>query len=228
VGKVSVSNPATLRALNEINAGKEYTRQIKPFNFLVSCQVLPMGYPPGVDPSHFHLIAPYETNPKKWSRMGWIDRHSGKPFHISITYSSRRTARAKTFGDVNSGYAFHAEPKCADSKGNVCGKSTVGLLQRRHVKVDRLRFIGKESNLIEEVDAGLIHSDHGAYVEYVDPSRDEWETKIRPALKQIPLSKLCNQTGFSRRSLINWRTGKSRPHPRNQALLLKTLRALGN
>jgi hypothetical protein len=224
VGKIAVSNPAILRALNEMNDGKEYTRQIKPFNFLGSCQVLPMGHPPGVNPAHFHLIAPYETDPKRWSQMKWIDQHSGKLFQISTAFSNRRTARVKTFGDVISAYAFHAEPKCADSKGIVCGKSTVGLLQRRHVKVDRIRFIGKESNLIEEVGAGLVHSDNEAYTEYIDPSRDEWETKIRPVLKAISLSVLCKETRLSRRMLINARTGSTRPHLKNQALLVNVLR----
>jgi hypothetical protein len=226
VGRMPVTNPAILRALSKVNNGKKFGQQIKPFNFLVSCQVRELGHPPGVDPTHFHLIAPYETDPKKWPRMKWIDQHSGKLFQISTVahYSSRRTARAKTFGDVISAYAFHAEPKCADSKGNVCGKDTTGLLQRRHVKVDRIRFIGKESNLIEEVDAGLIHSDQYAYTEYVDPSRDEWEQKVRPVLKMNSLSKLCAETGFSRRSLINWRTGRSRPHPGNFSRIMLALK----
>ncbi len=228
VGKVTVSNPAILQALHEINSGKPYTQQIKPFNFLGSCQVLPMGYPPGVDPAHFHLIAPYETDPQKWPKTWWIDQHSSKPFQISTAgnYSSRRTARVKTFGDVISAYAFHAEPKCADWKGKVCGKQTVGLLQRRHVKVDRIRFIGKESNLIEEVDSGQIQSDSGAYTEYMDRSRDEWETKIRPALRKVHLSALCKETGLSRRMLINARTGRSRPHQRNQTLIRTSLQKL--
>lgn len=228
VGRMPVSNPAILHALRGINEGKEYAYQIKPFNFLVSCQVQKLGHPPDVDPAHFHLIAPYETDSNKWPQMRWIDQHSGKLYQISAAghYSSRRTARVKTFGEVISEYAYHAEPKCADSKGNVCGKDTIGLLQRRHVQINRIRFIGKESNLLEEVDAGMIHSDQDAYTEYIDLSRDEWETKIRPALKTIPLSVLCAETGLSRRMLINARTGKSRPHPRNQSLIVRVLRQL--
>jgi lambda repressor-like predicted transcriptional regulator len=101
------------------------------------------------------------------------------------------------------------------------------LLQRRHVAIDRIRFIGKESNELEEIGAGLIHSAADAYTEFVDPSRDDWERKIRPALKKMSLPKLCKETGFSRRALINWRTGKSRPHPRNQRLLIDSLRRIG-
>ena len=229
VGRITVSNPAILRALEALNSGKEYSQQIKPFNFLLSCHVKAFGHPVGTDPAHFHLIAPYEVNPAKWTQMKWIDQYSGRTFRISTSehYSSRLTANVMTFGDVISEYEFHAEPKCADSQGNVCEKDTCGLLYRRHVLIDRIRFIGKESNELEEVDAGLIHSAADAYTEYVDPRRDEWETKIKPALKQIPLSRLCVETGFSRRTLINWRTGKSRPHPRNLLRLAKLLQKMG-
>ena len=229
VGRVNVSSPAILKVLEGINAGKVYAQQIKPFNFLLSCHVRPLGHPVGVDPSRFHLIAPYETDPAKWVRLKWIDQYTGKLFLISTSghYSSRQTARVKTFGEMIAEYAFHAESKCANDQGAVCGKDTQGLLQRRHVKVDRIRFIGKESNELEEVDAGMIHSAQDVYTEYVDQSRDDWEMKIRPAMKKIPLSILCKQTGLSRRMLINARTGKARPHPRNQALIVSVLLQLG-
>lgn len=229
VGRFSVSGPSTLRVLDEMNSAKEYAQQIKPFNFLLSCQVRPFGHPINVDPARFHLIAPYETAPRKWTQMRWLDQYSGKVFRVSTDdhYSSRWTASVKTFGDVISEYAFHAEAKCADSRGKASGKNTVGLLQRRHVHIDRIRFIGKESNLLEEVDAGLIHSNEEAYTEYIDLRRDEWELKIRPALKSVSIPTLCLKTGLSRRMIINARTGKARPHPRNQALLSSVLRALG-
>jgi hypothetical protein len=228
VGRVTVSNPTILRSLESLNSGKGYPQQIKPFNFLLSCNVMPMGHPPGTDPARFHLIAPYETNPAKWTQLRWIDQYSGKSFRISTSghYSSRLTARVKTFGDATSEYAFHAEPKCTDGKGNVCERDTRGLLQRRHIQIDQIRFIGKESNEIEEIDAGLIHSADDAYTEFIDRGRDDWERKIRPGLTQISLSKLCDETGFSRRALINWRTGKSRPHPSNLKRLIGSLRRM--
>ena len=55
----------------------------------------------------------------------------------------------------------------ADSEGNACDKQTIGLLQRRHVHIDPIRYIGKESNHLEAVDAGLIHSEQSVYTEYV-------------------------------------------------------------
>jgi hypothetical protein len=191
--------------------------------------VRPLGHPPGVDPTRFHLISPYESNPREWVRQKWIDQYSGKLFRISSSehYSSRQTASVKTFGDVISEYGFHAESKCSDAQGIVCGKDTRGLLQRRHVQIDQIRFIGKESNILDEVDAGMIHSAQDVYTEFVDPRRDEWERKIWPGLKRISLSRLCKESGLSRRMIINARTGKSRPHPRNQALLAEIIRRIG-
>jgi len=116
-------------------------------------------------------------------------------------------------------YEFHPESKCADAKGKLCGKQTIGLLQRRHVRVDQIKYIVKESNSLEEVDSGLIQSAQSIYTEYPDPRLDEWQTKIVPALKAISLSRLVHLTGKSRRMLIDARLGHRRPHRKNQELL---------
>ena len=59
-----------------------------------------------------------------------------------------------------------------------------------------------------------------------DQRRDEWETKIRPALKKISLSVLIKETGLSRRMLIKARTGRARPHRKNQDVIKRALRQL--
>jgi hypothetical protein len=120
-------------------------------------------------------------------------------------------------------YEFHPESKCADADGAICDKQTVGLLQRRHVYFDLIKYIGKESNSLEEVDAGLIHSEHGVYTEYPDPRRDEWEMKTLPALRKAPLPILEKKTGMSRRALMNLRAGRSRPHRRNLEMIARIL-----
>lgn len=103
-------------------------------------------------------------------------------------------------------------------------KQSEGLLYRRHIQIDCIKYIGKESNSLEDVDLGLVHSAENVYTEYRDERRDEWETKIRPALNQISLSALQKETGLGRRTLIYARTGKKRPHRRNQTLLLNAVR----
>lgn len=82
--------------------------------------------------------------------------------------------------------------------------------------------------MLEEVDEGRIHDAKDAYTEYEDSRRDEWEQKIRPLLKKISLSILCEKTGFSRRAIIKWRTGKSRPHPRNVRKLAGIMKRLSD
>jgi hypothetical protein len=228
VGRVTVSSPAVIRPLENLNKGKRYPDQIKPFNFLLSCHVKRLGQPPGTDPEHFHLIAPYESDPRRWLKMDWIDQYTGKRYGITTqgSHGTRHTARVKTHGDVLREYEFHAESKCADFEGKPSRKQTVGLLQRRHLRIDQIKYVGKESNSLEDVEAGLIQSAENVYTEYPDPKRDEWETKIRPALKKVSLSSLQKLTGLSRRMLIDARKGHRRPYPRHQKLIAEVLRKL--
>jgi hypothetical protein len=229
VGRITLSSPAVLRPLASLNKRKQYADQIKPFNFLLSCHVKALGHPIGTNPERFHLIGSYEVDSRKWLQRDWIDQYSRKRYHITTTdhHGSRGTARVKTYGDVATEYEFHPETKCADSDGKPCGKQTVGLLDRRHIRVDQIKYIGKESNSLEDVDQGLIHSAQNVYTEYPDPRRDEWETKVRPALKRVPLPVLHKKTGLSRRMLIKARTGRARPHLRNRKRLAAIVRKLG-
>jgi hypothetical protein len=222
VGRITVSSPAVMQPLENLNSGKPYKEQIKPFNFLLSCHVAQFGHPIGVDPARFHLVGPYEVNARKWLETKWIDQYSGKTYRITTTdLPNRHTARVKTYGEIVTEYEFHPESKCADADGKPCSKQTVGLLERRHIRIEQIKYIGKESNSVEEVDQGLIHSAQKVYTEYPDPRHDDWSTKTLPALRQIPLKNLVKECKgkLSRRALIDLRAGRSRPHPKNQAVL---------
>lgn len=131
--------------------------------------------------------------------MRWIDQYTGKLYRITTngSHGSRLSARVKTYGETVSEYAFHPEAKCADVDGNEGDKQTVGLLQRRHVAIDHIRYIGKESNRLEDVEAGLVHSELAAYTEYPDPRHDQWETQVLPLLKTVPASVVANMTSRS-------------------------------
>jgi hypothetical protein len=69
----------------------------------------------------------------------------------------------------------------------------------------------------------MVQDQDSVYTEYPDPSRDEWETKLLPALKSIPLRQAEELTGFPRTTLKDWRAGRSRPHPKNLQLLKQLL-----
>lgn len=138
--------------------------------------------------------------------------------------AGRNTARVKTNGEIVREYEFHTESKCAGADGRACDKHTVGLPKRRHIQIHSIRYIGKESNSLEAVDAGLIHSKQNVYPEYTDPRRDEWQMRVLPALQTLPLSGLVKASGISRRALLDIRVGRSRPHLNNLERLAAIVR----
>jgi hypothetical protein len=78
-------------------------------------------------------------------------------------------------------------------------------------------------------EAGQKHSERNVYTEYVDSKRDEWATKMQPALKKPKLKvleKAC-ESKLSRRELIELRGGRSNPHRKTQELLVSILERLG-
>jgi len=229
IGRVPITSPTAMRSLAKLNRGKKYQNRIKPFDFLLSCHVKQFGYPPDVDPEKFHLVAPYILDPDCWVDLPWIDQHSGTQYEITTEgfHGSRGVARVKTYGEVLRQYEFHLGGKSADVKGKPSGKQTFGLLRRRHVQVERIIYIGKESNRVEEIEAGVIHSPESVYTEYPDPHREEWQTKILPVLKKIPVAALMGLSGRSRSMLLRTLAGRSRPRRRNQELLKSILRRLG-
>jgi len=230
VGRITVSSPAVMKPLENLNKGKKYADQIKPFNFLISCHVKAFGHPFRADPGQFHLIAPYDPDPRRWLQTRWIDQYSGNEYGITTIgpTGDRYTARVKTYGEVIEEYEFHPESKCADSYGHPCQKETRGLLQRRRITIDEIRFIGKESNSLEEVEAGLIHDERSVYTQYNDPKRDVWATKTRRAIKKTKPSVLINACrGFlSSRALRDIRAGRSTPHRKNRERLEAIARKL--
>ena len=143
--------------------------------------------------------------------------------------TSGRVSSAPFSSPVSICKSLTQEAKCADSQGNPCDRQTVGLLQRRHIKVDQIRSIGKESNSLESVEEGTAHPEVTVYTEYTDPKKTEWITKIQPALKKPKLEVLVEACGkrLSRREIIELRAGGKKPHRRTQQLLESILKRLG-
>jgi transcriptional regulator with XRE-family HTH domain len=52
-------------------------------------------------------------------------------------------------------------------------------------------------------------------------------TVLKQAKKKPTLSNLASQMGFSRRELIEWLAGRSRPHRENLKMIASKLRELG-
>ena len=161
--------------------------------------------------------------------MRWVNQHTGEEYRITTEgfHGDRHTARVKTYGDVLHEYAFHPGSKSADIDGKASGKQTLGLLRRRHIRVGQIIYIGKESNKLEEMEAGTIHSAQSVYTEYPDPRRDEWQMKVLPLLNKFPVRALMRLTNKSESMLRRTLAGRSRPRARNQVLLKSALRKIG-
>lgn len=132
------NNPTQLRTTNAPFTGVTNGSDISiSFGILssvsLSCHVRKLGQPIGADPTHFHLIASYETDPRRWEKLQWIDQYSGNRYRIGTieAHGSRTTARVKSYGELLLEYEFHPEPKCLDVSRKVCGKRSIGLLSRR-------------------------------------------------------------------------------------------------
>ncbi len=220
-----------LKPLEALNAGKPYAEQIKPFNFILSCHVAQAR---ASDRRRSRAIPSHRAVRSRSAAMGKdvVDRsvlQAAKRYRITASgpHGSRTVARVKSYGDVLREYEFHPEAKCADSSGAPCKKQTIGLLGRRHVAIDSITYIGKESNKLEEVEEQSLFDPSDVYTEYPDPRRDEWATKILPRLKAMPMAELEKQTGLSRSTLQAIRAGR-RPHRHNRNTLIELVHRNGS
>ncbi len=178
------------------------------------------GHPDGADPARFQLVAPYEADPRQWERLPWVDRYSGERYRISTTAQTGGpgVARVQTYRDVLEDFQHHPEAKSAGPDGQPCTRQTVGLLQRRRVRTvpELLAYVGKESNRLEEVEAGLEHDPDEVYTEYTDATRDPWRSLVLPVLKHIPAKRLVEETGLAMSTIKAARNGHTNPHGRNR------------
>ena len=216
IGRVSVSSPAVLRLFSGLNAEKIYARRIKPYNFLLSAHLAPEGHPIGVDPQRFHLVAPYEADARKWDRMEWIDQYSGAPWRATtlVARGTRNAARLTTYGEIIEAYAVHQESKSAGSNGEPSSKGYRGLLRRRHVIIESMHHIGKESNRLEDAQAGMVHDLEEVCTEYV-PSRQEQQRRAAlTALRSMTNWELQQRTGLARSTIQRLRNQGARPRKR--------------
>ncbi len=219
ISQITISSPELLKPFKKYNKERPYEGQVKPFSFLLAAHVALLGHPPGVDPLHFHLVAPYNPDPRQWLKIKWVDIYSGKTF--KITGSSESTpdlARIKTYRDVLNEYRVHIEAKSLGPDGQTCKRFTSGLLLRRPVLAVLITYIGKESNKLEQVQNGIIHSIDLAIDEYEDPAL--FKKFIVPVLREIPLKNLQKKSGLDRRTLQRIRVLKATPSSQNRQKLL--------
>ena len=220
VSRITVSTTALWEPFRALNAGKPYSEQIKPMNFGLSVTVAVGGHPSGADPTRFHLLGIFERDPSRWLEMDWLDRYSGQHYRIGV---GRRTlgdrVQVKSIRDILMEYRVHPEAKSLGPDGLPCGRGTVGVLSRRPVRLGSVVYIGKESNALELVEAGLVHSIEEVQPRQAAPHASVWDLVWRPALKQIPLARLAAAAGTTERHVRYLQQGKRLPSPQVEANL---------
>jgi len=116
------------------------------------------------------------------------------------------------------GVAEKATPKSAGPDGNPSDQWTKGLLGRMHVRVLTVVHIGKEANLLEQQEEGVLLTDPQA----VYFGGGEWEA-IRPWLDRVSIRKLSRLSGVPERRLREYRQGARRPSAKRLGAIMPHL-----
>lgn len=238
LSRVTVSTPEILHLFTK-KSDRPYADRVKPYGFLVSVHVASFGHPPRrhvrngrryttahAEPSRFHLLAPYASDPRLWRRLPWRDRATGRRYHITTrpAYEVTDAVAVKSYGDVFDAYRMHAEPKSVDADGEPCGRATRGVLDRRPVNIGRLVLIGKEANRIEEVMAGLVH-DQSDVLDVLDLSDPVWNNIVLPRLRSINRTTLAAAANLTKRQIRNLLAARNRPSDVTRRLLTQLILA---
>jgi len=220
LARVTVSTTGIWHTFAQLNEGKTYLEAVKPMNFGLSPTVAKFGHPAGVDPERFHLLGSYEKDPTKWLSMVWFDKYSGQAYRIGIGRDTPGdVVQVKSYRDVILEYRVHPEPKSLDGEGKPCDQASRGLLFRRPVQLGSLVYIGKESNALEQVAQGLVHSRTEVQPLYQPPQLTLWDLIYRPAVCKVPLKRLVALTGLTEREIRYYWKGERRPPSEVEALL---------
>ena len=111
-------------------------------------------------------------------------------------------AQVRSIGAVLVEYTTHPEAKSLGFDGEACSRVTVGALQPRPVRVGMIRYIGKESNKLDEREAGMVRRMADAVNVYAVPvgADGSWED-ARMVLAAMPCQETALAAKMTERSL---------------------------
>ncbi|WMW22914.1 hypothetical protein RE476_03570 [Methanolobus mangrovi] len=128
ISRLTVSTPNVLHRFDEINKGKSWKEQIKPFNFYnIGFQTVEENGK-AVKP-----LSPYSNEPQGIVYEPFIDYETGEIKQGSHYF--------KQLSRTIIEYANHPESKF---------DGDIGIMERKHVHADSVIYIGKEANNIDE------------------------------------------------------------------------------
>lgn len=148
IAKLAITTPHLLHRVKVINKGKPMSQKIKPYNFvLVGSPVMVGRRGEAIIP-----ITPFTSQYAQAPYQPFIDAKTGKLYEENTQLYWKKLD--KTVED----YIDHPESKF--DNGNHCGT-----MLRRHLTVQAVTYIGKESNELEH--AEILGVNNESYLEYV-------------------------------------------------------------
>ncbi|MGI0047736.1 MAG: hypothetical protein ACREBB_11205 [Nitrosotalea sp.] len=187
ISQITITNYSTLQRFDVINKTRPYSKKIKPYNFAT------VGTACRADPDTKEPIIPF------LSEMG-KDKHDEIPFMEFLDYKTGKMYPHdgslepqdywKDLESVLGDYIDHPESKLEGDSG---------VLKRRHLTINRdsIRYIGKESNELEESEVVGVSKENT--VEYVNQQK-----KIRKIIESLTLEQAL-EIGISRRTFFDWK-----------------------
>ena len=174
VSQITISKPSILNRFNKMNSGKPFDKQIKPFNFILV----------GSEKNDVIPSLPFSKDINGIQYSEFIDYRTGKSSSALPLPSNEYW---KSLEDVLTGYVRHNDNKFDYANDKA---------QRKHVFANRTRYIGKESNNIDEVSVFGVSED--SYLEYENKEEfKNWVLSLKP--------REVEDKGISERGLRNFK-----------------------
>ncbi len=199
-------------------------------SFMLVAHIAPLGEPPGVDPQRLRLVAPYSADRSDWQSLRWRNLYdpNGPDYRITTTRwdnteGPRRVdlVEVTTYRQLLRRYHRHPEAKYASTDGGVRG---IGWLERRAVRPSHVTTIGKETNKLDDVQAGLYATADETLTQY--GSRDVELEQALAALAHLSGRELQRLTGVDRRTIDRVRQ-RGEASPRVRATILASALVAG-
>ena len=167
--QITITKPSILNRFRVLNNNKPLDKQIKPFNFMLV----------GTETNGIIPSLPFTKARSGIQYRTFIDYRKGKH---SNELPLPSMAYWKSLQDVLIRYIRHDDHKFDYIEG---------IAHRKHIIVDRIRYIGKESNNLDESE--ILGIDEDSYLEYENIKEFyDWILKLKPKdVKDEGISKMA-------------------------------------
>jgi hypothetical protein len=203
-------------ALCKLTITRPYIAQrlkLAPFNFILTAQIKSWQKVGEEEQNTLRLIAPFESDPRAWTRMPWTDAYTGTRYKITtgnIDGTVTDRVYVKSYRDIAQEFKAHPEAKLARTDGQTAKRRYRGLLARRKIAAGETIHIGKEGNHIDEIEAGLLRADE-AISRYAPPSirAKNFAEHVRPVIKTFTVEEIARATSIPARTIERIRAGNT-------------------